>query len=122
MHIASETHKIYAILKYQRSLISFIYFLSNLCLVSPLQLVGLSESQDVEAGDGTTSVVVVAGALLQAAEELLKKVSRHAELAWSAGIFGGERGSENGYLGEDGSTEHLGLFIYHNDEYLSKRA
>jgi T-complex protein 1 subunit delta len=41
--------------------------------------VGLSESQDVEAGDGTTSVVVVAGALLQAAEELLKKVRKRLD-------------------------------------------
>lgn len=34
-------------------------------------LVELSRAQDVEAGDGTTSVVVVAGALLEAAEKLL---------------------------------------------------
>lgn len=33
----------------------------------------LSKSQDVEAGDGTTSVVVIAGALLGAAEKLLGK-------------------------------------------------
>merc|ERR1719408_914873 len=36
-------------------------------------LVELSKSQDIEAGDGTTSVVVIAGALLGAAEKLLKK-------------------------------------------------
>merc|ERR1740121_3079444 len=36
-------------------------------------MVELSKAQDVEAGDGTTSVVVLAGALLQAAEQLLKK-------------------------------------------------
>lgn len=36
-------------------------------------MVGLSESQDVEAGDGTTSVVVLAGSLLGAAEKLLAK-------------------------------------------------
>jgi len=36
-------------------------------------LVELSKSQDIEAGDGTTSVVVLAGALLQVAEELLEK-------------------------------------------------
>lgn len=35
-------------------------------------LVELSKSQDVEAGDGTTSVVVIAGALLTAANRLLK--------------------------------------------------
>lgn len=38
-----------------------------------LQLVELSNAQDVEAGDGTTSVVVVAGALLEASEKLLQK-------------------------------------------------
>jgi len=36
-------------------------------------LVELSKSQDIEAGDGTTSVVVLAGALLTAAEKLLEK-------------------------------------------------
>merc|ERR1711944_378131 len=36
-------------------------------------LVELSKAQDVEAGDGTTSVVVMAGSLMEAAEKLLKK-------------------------------------------------
>ncbi|XP_034941850.1 T-complex protein 1 subunit delta [Chelonus insularis] len=36
-------------------------------------LVELSKAQDSEAGDGTTSVVVIAGALLEAAEKLLQK-------------------------------------------------
>jgi T-complex protein 1 subunit delta len=36
-------------------------------------MVELSKAQDIEAGDGTTSVVVIAGALLQAAEKLLTK-------------------------------------------------
>merc|ERR1719238_1855233 len=36
-------------------------------------MVELSKAQDVEAGDGTTSVVVIAGALLAAAEKLLNK-------------------------------------------------
>merc|ERR1711988_399085 len=36
-------------------------------------LVDLSKSQDVEAGDGTTTVTVIAGALLNAAEKLLAK-------------------------------------------------
>ena len=36
-------------------------------------LVDLSKSQDIEAGDGTTTVTVIAGALLGAAENLLKK-------------------------------------------------
>jgi len=35
--------------------------------------VDLSAAQDVEAGDGTTSVVVLAGAFLTAAERLLQK-------------------------------------------------
>ena len=38
-----------------------------------MQLVDLSQAQDVEAGDGTTSVVVIAGSLLGAAEKLLTK-------------------------------------------------
>lgn len=33
----------------------------------------LSRAQDIEAGDGTTSVVVIAGALLDAVEKLLNK-------------------------------------------------
>merc|ERR1712241_1083784 len=36
-------------------------------------LVELSKAQDIEAGDGTTSVVVTAGSLLDAADKLLKK-------------------------------------------------
>jgi len=36
-------------------------------------MVDLSQSQDVEAGDGTTTVVVLAGALLGAAQSLLEK-------------------------------------------------
>ena len=37
------------------------------------QLVELSKAQDVEAGDGTTSVCVIAGSLLDAAQTLLQK-------------------------------------------------
>ena len=37
------------------------------------QLVDLSAAQDIEAGDGTTSVVVLAGAFLGAAEKMLQK-------------------------------------------------
>ena len=33
----------------------------------------LSKAQDVEAGDGTTSVVVIAGSLLEASQKLLLK-------------------------------------------------
>merc|ERR1712079_79504 len=36
-------------------------------------LVELSKAQDIEAGDGTTSVCVMAGSLLDAADKLLKK-------------------------------------------------
>ena len=36
-------------------------------------LVEISAAQDIEAGDGTTSVVVMAGALLKASQELLNK-------------------------------------------------
>jgi len=36
-------------------------------------LVEISKAQDIEAGDGTTSVVVMAGALLKASQELLNK-------------------------------------------------
>lgn len=36
-------------------------------------LVELSKSQDIEAGDGTTSVVVLAGSLLNACSQLLTK-------------------------------------------------
>ena len=36
-------------------------------------LVELSKAQDVEAGDGTTSVVVIAGSLLDASQKLLQK-------------------------------------------------
>ena len=43
-------------------------------------LVDLSKSQDIEAGDGTTTVTVIAGSLLGAAENLLKKVSPPLEL------------------------------------------
>lgn len=38
-----------------------------------LQLVELSKAQDIEAGDGTTSVVVIAGALLDSCNRLLQR-------------------------------------------------
>lgn len=41
--------------------------------LTDIQLVDLSAAQDVEAGDGTTSVVVLAGSLLGAAEKMLQK-------------------------------------------------
>lgn len=36
-------------------------------------LVDLSKSQDIEAGDGTTSVVVLCGSLLEATDQLIQK-------------------------------------------------
>lgn len=49
--------------------------LRHMSVVHPAarMLVDLSLAQDVEAGDGTTSVVVIAGSLLSAAERLLNK-------------------------------------------------
>ena len=41
----------------------------------------MSEAQDVEAGDGTTSVVVLAGSFLGACEDLLDKGIRPAAIA-----------------------------------------
>ena len=40
-------------------------------------MVELSKAQDVEAGDGTTTVVVIAGSLLDAAARLLEKGSEY---------------------------------------------
>ncbi len=36
-------------------------------------MVELSKAQDIEAGDGTTTVVVIAGSLLDAASRLVAK-------------------------------------------------
>lgn len=49
--------------------------LKNLSVLHPTAkiLVEASKAQDIEAGDGTTSVVILAGALLTACEILLKK-------------------------------------------------
>src|SRR5664279_67369 len=49
--------------------------LKHMSLMHPAakMLVDLSAAQDVEAGDGTTSVVVIAGSLLGAADRLLQK-------------------------------------------------
>jgi T-complex protein 1 subunit delta len=48
-------------------------------------LVQLSKAQDVEAGDGTTSVVVLAGSLLDACERLLSKGIHPAVISESFG-------------------------------------
>ncbi|KIH64122.1 T-complex protein 1, delta subunit [Ancylostoma duodenale] len=49
--------------------------LNQMSVVHPTakMLVELSKAQDIEAGDGTTTVVVIAGALLDAAQTLLQK-------------------------------------------------
>ncbi|EGD81276.1 chaperonin complex component TCP-1 delta subunit [Salpingoeca rosetta] len=49
-------------------------------------LVQLSKAQDVEAGDGTTSVVVIAGSLLNACERLLSKGIHPSEISNAFGL------------------------------------
>lgn len=49
-------------------------------------LVDLSKSQDIEAGDGTTSVCVIAGALLSACEDLLLKGLHPTHISESFGL------------------------------------
>ena len=49
-------------------------------------LVELSKSQDIEAGDGTTSVCIIAGALLSACEQLLEKGIHPTKISESFGI------------------------------------
>jgi T-complex protein 1 subunit delta len=56
-------------------------------------MVELSKAQDVEAGDGTTSVVVIAGALLQAAEKLLSK-GIHPQTITEAFLLASEKAEE----------------------------
>merc|ERR1711881_724559 len=46
-------------------------------------LVELSKSQDIEAGDGTTSVVVLCGSLLEKAQQLLNQGLHPSTLAHS---------------------------------------
>jgi len=77
-------HSIMKNIEFKNVFVSFIWN-KSLCLgaqivtssvffvASLLQLVELSKAQDIEAGDGTTSVVVVAGSLLEAAEKLLQR-------------------------------------------------
>ncbi|KAJ1920531.1 T-complex protein 1 subunit delta [Mycoemilia scoparia] len=54
---------------------------SNVNSLITNKLVDLSAAQDVEAGDGTTSVVVIAGSLLAAAEKLLNKGIHPTQIA-----------------------------------------
>merc|ERR1719203_1603169 len=53
----------------------------------------LSKAQDVEAGDGTTSVVVIAGALLGASERLLAK-GIHPQTITEAFLMAAEKAEE----------------------------
>jgi len=53
----------------------------------------LSKAQDVEAGDGTTSVVVIAGALLGAAQRLLSK-GIHPQTITEAFLMAAEKAEE----------------------------
>jgi len=50
-------------------------------------LVELSQAQDAEAGDGTTSVVILAGAMLEAAQRMLNKGFHPAAISDSLGHF-----------------------------------
>ena len=65
---------------------------------SAKMLVDLSAAQDVEAGDGTTSVVVICGALLGAADRLLAKgihpsiIAESFQRAAADGNHGGRSG------------------------------
>ncbi len=45
-------------------------------------MVELSKAQDIEAGDGTTTVVVIAGSLLDAASRLVAKGKFKIEQNW----------------------------------------
>merc|ERR1719405_412986 len=56
-------------------------------------LVELSKSQDVEAGDGTTSVVVIAGALLKAAQDMLD-TGLHPQVITDAFLSAAAKGDE----------------------------
>ena len=49
-------------------------------------LVEISKAQDIEAGDGTTSVVVIAGALLKACQELMAKGIHPAAISDGFGV------------------------------------
>jgi chaperonin GroEL (HSP60 family) len=62
--------------------------MTSLHLVAlPGQLVELSAAQDIEAGDGTTSVVVLAGSLLAAAEKVLSQGESRGMLILFAALF-----------------------------------
>jgi T-complex protein 1 subunit delta len=58
-----------------------LFLLTNYLFSPPLQLSDLSKSQDIEAGDGTTSVVVLAGSLLSQCQGLLHKGIHPSQIA-----------------------------------------
>lgn len=53
-----------------------------LTLLVMFQLVELAKAQDIEAGDGTTTVVVLAGSLLNGAQKLLDKGEWWPRVLW----------------------------------------
>ena len=59
----------------------------KLCFV--FQLVELSKAQDIEAGDGTTTVVVIAGSLLSASAKLLEKGDRNCVITLNTALMYG---------------------------------
>jgi hypothetical protein len=75
---------------------------------SAWQLVELSKAQDVEAGDGTTSVVVLAGTLLTAAQRLLTKgmydVGRTTARYWMQSVGSDKVSSGNGTMKNGNGT------------------
>jgi hypothetical protein len=70
----------------------FIFFSSLICycVFSSLSLLRLplpSPLQDDEIGDGTTGVVVLAGALLQKAEQLIDRGMNMNDACSAGGVF-----------------------------------
>ena len=78
-------------------------------------LQGLSRSQDIEAGDGTTSVVVIAGALLDAVDKLLNKAVHPTRISEAFKKCADKVGArkedrkEGGGRGEGGRNAHQSL-------------
>ncbi|EGW00369.1 T-complex protein 1 subunit delta [Cricetulus griseus] len=56
------------------------------CTVFVTLLVELSKAQDIEAGDGTTSVVIIAGSLLDSCTKLLQKVMKVIDPATATSV------------------------------------
>ncbi|CAD6197718.1 unnamed protein product [Caenorhabditis auriculariae] len=90
--------------------------LNQMSVIHPTakMLVELSKAQDIEAGDGTTTVVVMAGALLDAAQNLLQKGIHPTTISES---FQGAAAQAEQILEEMSSPVSLD-----NDELLVKMA